>query len=211
MSGFAATEVTIKTAEKSLMIGLSFSVAVGEVLTIMGSSGSGKSSLLSYVVGSLSSEIQASGKLYLNDRRIDHLQISDRKVGILFQDDLLFPHLSVGENILFAMREPKDKKTRIQIINEHLKEAGLEDFFNRKPSTLSGGQRARVGALRTLLSKPQLILLDEPFSKLDKSLRSNFRNYVFSEIKKQNIPCILVTHDEVDAPSSSHKIVLEAI
>lgn len=206
MSVFRAMNISISINDKSLFKNLSFEVKPGEVFAVMGASGSGKSSLLNYIVGSLPSTLQASGQLFLDDRRIDHLKIEDRKVGILYQDDLLFPHLNVGENLLFAMKEPQDRKSRINIVDTNLEKAGLAGFFNRKPGTLSGGQRARVGALRTLLSNPKLILLDEPFSKLDKSLRSNFRDFIFTELKQQKIPCVIVTHDLDDIPAGSHKI-----
>ncbi len=208
MSIFRAINISISVNDKTLFQNLSFEIKPGEVFAIMGSSGSGKSSLLSYIVGSLLPTIQASGQLFLGDRRIDQLKIENRKVGILYQEDLLFPHLNVGENLLFAMKEPQDRKSRINIVNSNLEKAGLTSFFTRKPSTLSGGQRARVGALRTILSKPQLILLDEPFSKLDKSLRSNFREFIFMELKQQKIPCVIVTHDLDDIPLGSHKILI---
>ncbi len=209
MSIFRAMNISISVNDKSLFKNLSFEVKPGEVFAVMGASGSGKSSLLNYIVGSLPPALQASGQLFLDDLRIDHLKIEDRKVGILYQDDLLFPHMNVGENLLFAMKEPQDRKSRINIVDTNLEKAGLAGFFNRKPGTLSGGQRARVGALRTLLSNPKLILLDEPFSKLDKSLRSSFRDFVFTELKQQKIPCVIVTHDLDDIPAGSHKIQIE--
>lgn len=209
MSIFRAMNISINVNDRELFKNLSFEVKPGEVFVVMGASGSGKSSLLNYIVGSLPQTLQASGQLFLDDRKIDHLKIEDRKVGILYQDDLLFPHLNVGENLLFAMKEPQDRKSRINIIDTNLEKAGLAGFFNRNPGTLSGGQRARVGALRTLLSNPKLILLDEPFSKLDKSLRSSFRDFVFTELKQQNIPCVIVTHDLDDIPAGSHKIQIE--
>ena len=209
MSIFRAMNISISVNDKSLFKNLSFEVKPGEVFAVMGASGSGKSSLLYYIVGSLPPALQASGQLFLDDLRIDHLKIEDRKVGILYQDDLLFPHMNVGENLLFAMKEPQDRKSRINIVDTNLEKAGLAGFFNRKPGTLSGGQRARVGALRTLLSNPKLILLDEPFSKLDKSLRSSFRDFVFTELKQQKIPCVIVTHDLDDIPAGSHKIQIE--
>lgn len=208
MSDFKVNNVSIRINDKHFVKNLSFEVAPGKVFALMGPSGSGKSSLLSYIVGSLSTSFQASGELYIGHRRIDELRIEDRKVGILFQDDLLFPHMSVGENLLFAMKDPSDTKGRINIIESALVKAGLDGFFKRKPSSLSGGQRARVGALRAILSSPQLLLLDEPFSKLDRSLRESFRDFVFSEIKSRAIPCVLVTHDAEDIPPESNKIDL---
>lgn len=209
MSIFKAMNISISVNDKALFHNLSFEVKPGEVFAVMGASGSGKSSLLSYIVGSLPPTFQASGQLFIDDQKIDQLNIENRKVGILYQDDLLFPHLNVGENLLFAMKEPQDRKSRINVVDTNLEKAGLAGFFNRKPGTLSGGQRARVGALRTILSNPKLILLDEPFSKLDKSLRSSFRDFVFTELKQQEIPCVIVTHDLDDIPAGSHKILIE--
>lgn len=209
MSIFRAMNISISVNDKVLFKNLSFEVKPGEVFAVMGASGSGKSSLLSYIVGSLPPTFQASGQLFIGDQRIDQLNIQNRKVGILYQDDLLFPHLNVGENLLFAMKEPQERKSRINIVESSLEKAGLTGFFNRKPGTLSGGQRARVGVIRTFLSNPKLILLDEPFSKLDKSLRSSFRDFVFTELKQQEIPCIIVTHDLDDIPAGSHKNLIE--
>lgn len=208
MSGLKVNNLTISINKKTIFTSLSFEVARGEILAIMGASGSGKSSLLSYIAGSLPAEVKGSGKLYLDQIQIEKLPILERKVGILFQDDLLFSHLNVGENLLFAMTEKLERKVRVERATKALQNAGLDGFFFRKPSTLSGGQRARVSLLRTLLSNPKIILLDEPFSKLDKSLRKSFRHFVFSEIKKQDIPCILVTHDPDDIPAGAKTIDL---
>ena len=208
MSGLHIENLSIAIEGKILFKNINASIAGKEVLAIMGPSGSGKSSLLSYIAGFLPNEFQGSGKLFLDDVGMNEMPFSERKVGLLFQDDLLFPHMNVGENLMFAMTEKTSAKVRVARATAALQSAGLEGFYDRRPATLSGGQKSRVSVLRTLLSNPRLVLLDEPFSKLDQSLRANFRDFVFSEIRKANIPCIIVTHDPADVPIGSEVIHL---
>jgi putative thiamine transport system ATP-binding protein len=124
----------------------------------------------------------------------------------LYQDALLFPHLSVAGNIAFAM--PKgEQKLRAEKISHALTEVGLAGLENRQPDSLSGGQQARVALLRVLLSQPKAILLDEPFSKLDSQLRQETRQLVFDQIKQHQLPAIMVTHDESDAIAANGKVI----
>ena len=192
--------------------GLSFDVAAGEVLSIMGPSGSGKSTLLNWLIGALPDSFEAKGELSLDKRLLNDLTTQERQVGILFQNDMLFPHLSVGANLAFAVPsiakgevksgEVVDKHQRKKLIEEALSDAGMEGFYARDPATLSGGQRARVSALQSLMAEPKALLLDEPFSRLDKDRRQQFREFVYQRITALNIPAILVTHDDEDVPSS---------
>jgi putative thiamine transport system ATP-binding protein len=178
----------------------------GEVLTIMGPSGSGKSTLLNWLVGMLPSDFQASGELYLNGQNITHTASHVRHIGLLYQDPLLFPHLTVEGNIAFAM--PKgEKQTRREQINEALDQVGLTGMGKRCPQNLSGGQQARVALLRVLLSKPKAILLDEPFSKLDSQLRQEIRQLVFEQIQRYSLPAVMVTHDQSDATAAQGKVI----
>lgn len=193
--------LTISHAGKSLFSGLSLTVDRGEVVTITGVSGSGKSTLLSWMVGDLDPSFSATGELWLNDARRDTLPIEARHIGLLFQDDLLFPHLSVGQNLAFALpARLKDAKARRQRVAQTLADIGLAGFHDRDPATLSGGQRARVSLMRSLLAEPLALLLDEPFSRLDAVLRTQFRAFVFEQIERQNMPTLLVTHDPADVP-----------
>jgi len=188
------------------LLSLDEEIQGGEVLTIMGPSGSGKSTLLNWLAGMLPSHFTASGEVYLNDQNITQTASHLRHIGLLYQDPLLFPHLSVEGNIAFAM--PKgDKQTRRQTISEALQQVGLSGMEKRNPQSLSGGQQARVALLRVLLSKPQAILLDEPFSKLDTQLRQETRQLVFEQIKQHRIPVIMVTHDESDAIAAQGKVI----
>ena len=199
--------LTISNAEKSLFSAMSLAVDEGEVVTLTGVSGSGKSTLLNWMIGDLDPSFSATGELWLNSLRCDTLPIEARHIGLLFQDDLLFPHLSVGHNLAFALPAKfRDAKDRRQRVEQTLSDIGLVGFHDRDPATLSGGQRARVSLMRTLLAEPRALLLDEPFSKLDAALRTQFRAFVFEQIARQKIPTLLVTHDPADVPQGGRAI-----
>jgi len=199
--------LTITHAQGPLFSGLSLTVAAGEVLTLTGVSGSGKSTLLNWMIGDLDPHFCATGQLWLGGVRRDTLPIEVRHIGILFQDDLLFGHLSVGQNLAFALpAKLKGAQARRQRVEQTLSGIGLAGFHDRDPATLSGGQRARVSLMRTLLAEPQALLLDEPFSRLDAVLRTQFRAFVFEQIALQRIPTLLVTHDPADVPPGGRVI-----
>ncbi|MCM2296813.1 ATP-binding cassette domain-containing protein [Rhodoferax sp.] len=195
------SNLTLSLGGKSLFADLSLVVDNGDIVTVAGVSGSGKSTLLNWMIGDLDPAFAATGELWLNESRRDTLPIEARRIGILFQDDLLFPHLSVGQNLAFALPARfTGARARRQRVAQTLAEMGLDGFHDRDPATLSGGQRARVSLMRTLLAEPQALLLDEPFSKLDAALRLQFRSFVFAQITHQRIPTLLVTHDPADVP-----------
>ena len=192
--------------QHELLLSLNEQVKGGEILTIMGPSGSGKSSLLNWLTGTLPSGFSANGEVWLNGENINNLPAHLRHIGVLYQDALLFSHLSVSGNIAFAM--PKgNKKQRLEKIEHALEQVGLKGMANRHPDNLSGGQQARVALLRMLLSEPKAILLDEPFSKLDTQLRVDTRQLVFSQIRDHKLPAIMVTHDHSDAEAANGKLI----
>lgn len=176
----------------------SLDVAPGETVTLMGPSGSGKSSLLAYIGGDLPAAMEGQGEILLNLRPLNALPPEKRGIGRIFQDDYLFPHMTVGENLLFALAEGPRAERMIRM-EQALKVCGLEGFAARPPHSLSGGQRARVALMRALLAAPAVMLLDEPFSKLDRPLRAAMRSFTFEHIGSRKIPAILVTHDREDA------------
>lgn len=205
--GLCLEDVSISVHGRELLR-LSASVAPGEVMTVMGPSGSGKSSLLAYLAGTLSSAFTAQGQILLDGCSLLGLPPEKRRLGILFQDDLLFPHLSVGGNLAFALpASVRGRRARRAAVEEALATADLAGFADRDPATLSGGQRARAALMRVLVSQPRALLLDEPFSKLDASLRESFRAFVFAEVKMLGLPAIMVTHDPADAAAAAGALV----
>jgi putative thiamine transport system ATP-binding protein len=201
--------VSIALPGRVLIPAFDVTVAPGECVTLMGRSGSGKSTLLAFISGALDAAFTASGRVLIGGTEITHLAPERRRAGILFQDDLLFPHLSVGGNLAFALEaQVRDRNQRRARIEQALGEAGLEGFADRDPATLSGGQRARVALMRTLLSGPKVLLLDEPFNKLDVQLRGDFRQFVFEHAAERGLPMLLVTHDEADAPTGGRVLRL---
>jgi putative thiamine transport system ATP-binding protein len=208
VSGLRLVNVHLAAAGRSLVSGLDLVVEPGEVAALMGPSGCGKSSLLALVGGSLDPGITAVGEVWLNGTRVDRLPAEKRRIGILFQDDLLFPHLSVGENLAFALpRAIASRDERRARIEAALVEAGLAGFAERDPATLSGGQRARVAMMRALLAEPKALLLDEAFAALDTVLRRSFRAFVFDHARAAGLPVLMATHDPADAEAAEARIV----
>ena len=189
------------------LLAVSHHVQPGQVLTIMGPSGVGKSTLLAFVTGTLARDFSARGSVWLDGRDITHAAPHQRRVGILFQDDLLFPHLSVGANLAFGLARGGTAGTRQAKVAEALAEVNMDDFADRDPATLSGGQKARVALMRMLLSDPCALLLDEPFSRLDAALRAQVRDLVFARAKARGLPVLLVTHDAEDAAAAGGDII----
>jgi putative thiamine transport system ATP-binding protein len=191
-----------------VLVALSLTVDPGEVLTIMGPSGSGKSTALAAILGTLTRDFMREGRIFLGERDITNLPPHLRRVGLLFQDDVLFPHLSVGQNLAFAIPpDTKGRTARHTLIEGALRSADLSGFANRDPATLSGGQRARVALMRTLLASPCALLLDEPFSRLDTALRGQIRSFVLERVRREGVPAILVTHDAEDASAAAGRVV----
>lgn len=190
----------------SPLVTISQFVAPGEVLAVMGPSGSGKSTLLAYVGGFLDKAFVAKGRILLDGQDVTKFEPEQRHLGLMFQEPLLFPHLSVGRNLMFGIPAQVSKRAdRLAQVESALVEADLEGYFHRDPATLSGGQQARVALMRLLLSRPKALLLDEPFSRLDVELREKIRHFVFKQARENALPVLLVTHDEDDAKSANAK------
>ena len=191
-----------------VLLAVTHRIEPGSVLTVMGPSGSGKSTLLAYIGGFLGPAFSASGKVFCAGDEITALAAEERHAGILFQDPLLFPHMSVGGNLLFAIpASVRGRAARSELVQEALEGVGLAGTAGRDPDTLSGGQKARVALARVLLSAPRMLLLDEPFSKLDAGLRSQMRELVFAKARAGRLPVLLVTHDEADAEAAGGPVV----
>lgn len=205
--GLRLDHLTITLGDRRL-VDLDECIAPGEILTVMGPSGSGKSTLLSVLIGQPDQGFDVSGRVLLDGQDLQGMGPQARRIGLLFQDDLLFPHLSVGENLGFALpASVKGRAAREARIAAALEAADLAGFATRDPATLSGGQRARVALMRCLLSAPRALLLDEPFSRLDSDLRRQMRDFVFGRVRAEGIPAILVTHDQEDALAAGGKVI----
>lgn len=195
--------VTLSLNGQPLFAPLSAVAEAGKILTIMGPSGVGKSSLLDFIGGHLAPELQANGEVTLNGYSLHGMPAHQRKIGMLFQDPSQFPHLSVAGNLAFGLTGGN----RPARIAKALDQVGLQGFENRDPATLSGGEKTRVALMRTLLSAPAAVLLDEPFAKLDQATRASVRAMVIAHVTSANIPAIMVTHDDEDAAAAQGPVI----
>ncbi|MEP7280541.1 MAG: ATP-binding cassette domain-containing protein [Rubrivivax sp.] len=199
--------MTIRHAERVLVPALTAQVGAGEVLVVTGPSGAGKSSLLAWLAGLLEPPLTGAGRVLLDGRDLTPLPVEQRRIGLLFQDDLLFPHLSVRDNLLFAVPAGA-RAARIARAEAALAEAELDGLGQRRPHALSGGQRSRVALLRALLGEPRALLLDEPFARLDTALRERMRRFTWERLRARGVPAVLVTHDPDDAPPGAQRVDL---
>jgi iron(III) transport system ATP-binding protein len=178
---------------------LSFDLGPGEIACLLGSSGCGKTTMLRLIAGF---EVPSAGSIRLNGVTIasDKSQIpaEARRIGMVFQDYALFPHLSIAANIGFGLREKSAPATR-QRVDEMLDLIGLPNRSENYPHELSGGQQQRVALARALAPQPHLLLLDEPFSNLDVELRERLSIEVRNILKRAGMAAILVTHDQNEA------------
>jgi putative thiamine transport system ATP-binding protein len=197
--GLELSNACLSVNGRSLITDLSLRIAPGNILTLMGKSGAGKSSLVAFICGALDPAFQSCGAVRLDGADVTRLPIEKRRIGVLFQDDLLFAHMTVAENLAFAVPQGIARNERSRRVIAALEEAELAEFAGRDPATLSGGQRSRAALMRAILAEPRALLLDEPFSRLDSELRARIRTFTFSVISRRNIPALLVTHDQADA------------
>ncbi len=187
---------------------VTLSVDAGTVTTVMGPSGVGKTTLLHAIAGHLPAGFELTGHITLNGRPLNGLPAEQRRIGMMFQEAGLFPHLSVGDNLAFGLHATvRGRRARSQAVDRALAAAGLEGMGERDPATLSGGQRARAALMQSLLAEPEAILLDEPFSRLDQALRTGIRTFVLDHIRARSIPALLVTHDPADAEAAGGPVI----
>ncbi len=178
----------------------------GETLALLGPSGSGKTTLLRLIAGL---ERPDSGKIWLSGREVTHLPAEQRKVGLVFQDYALFPHLSVWDNVAFGLVEhhwPKvEIKTRVGML---LDMVGLSGLARRKPERLSGGERQRVALVRALAVRPALLLLDEPLGALDLRLRETLLLELKRVLRESGVSAVVVSHDQTEAFSLASRVAV---
>jgi len=185
---------------------ITLEVAAGELVALLGPSGCGKTTLLRIIGGF---QPQTSGKVVIGGKLVDHLPAHHRDIGIVFQNYALFPHLSVAENIAYgldARRVPRAR--RKPRIDEMLDMIQLGHLADRYPRQLSGGQQQRVALARALAVEPRILLLDEPFSALDKSLRMDMQIEIKRLQRQSGVTCVMVTHDQEEALSMADRVAV---
>ena len=181
---------------------LSFAVEPGNVLAVVGPSGCGKSTLLATIAGITPA---LSGSVTIGDREVTSLPVNERKVGMVFQEALLFPHLNVRDNVAYGpRRHGVDRSHARDEADRLLTWVDLADFGDRSIEELSGGQAQRVSLARALAAEPDVLCLDEPFSALDAPLRARLAEDVLAIIARARIPAIHVTHDPTEARAMTH-------
>lgn len=192
--------------QQAILDDISFVVHPGEFLTLLGPSGCGKTTLLRMISGF---EQPSSGHIYINGACVNHLPPQQRDVHTVFQSYALFPHLSVFENVAFALRCKRIAEDEVRSrVAESLRLVQLDSYASRNIKQLSGGQQQRVAIARAIINRPQVLLLDEPLSSLDHSLRKTMQ-YELKQLQKTlNMTFIFVTHDQEEALSMSDRIVV---
>ena len=200
--------VTKRFGDVSVVEDFNLEVADGELLVLVGGSGSGKSTILRMVAGL---ETVSSGSIRIGDREITHLRPRERDVAMVFQDYALYPHMTVRENLSLGLRLRKIARTEIdRRVAWAAGILGLEPLLDRKPKQLSGGQRQRVAMGRAMVREPMVFLFDEPLSNLDAGLRAQMRIEIGSLQRRLSTTTIYVTHDQVEAMTLGDRIVVLA-
>ena len=179
-------------ADKAVLRDVNFVVPTGQIACLLGGSGSGKTTALRLIAGF---EQAQSGDIQLGERSLNAVAAHQRRIGMVFQDHALFPHLTVADNIAFGLTQG-DKKARVAQLLELI---DLSQHAQSYPHELSGGQQQRVALARSLAPRPQLLLLDEPFSSLDIELRTRLAREVRDILKAEGVTALMVTHDQQEA------------
>jgi iron(III) transport system ATP-binding protein len=214
MNSIQLENISFEKKQQKILQNISFELDLNQNLSILGHSGSGKSSMLRIISGL---EIPNGGKVFLNEKLVSCVEnkkvkhftaVEKRGVGFVFQDLALFPHLTVLQNILFGMTKLKSKKEKLAVAESILKTIEMIPYAERYPHELSGGQKQRVALARSLAPNPSLVLLDEPFSSLDQELRTRLCKYTKNILQKSNVPGVLVTHDVNEALYFGDKILI---
>ncbi len=200
--------ISVSYAQRQVVHNVSLQLLPGEVGCLLGPSGCGKSTLLRAIAGF---ESIRSGAISLNSEMISNPQSTlppeKRNIGMVFQDISLFPHLTIEDNIRFGIKH-LSKDSQFKRTQQLLSLVGLEDYTKSYPHQLSGGQQQRIAIARALAPKPQLILLDEPFSGLDAKLKESLVPQIRSILKQEQVSAILVSHDQNEAFAIADKIAI---
>lgn len=196
--------LNLRFGHSNVLHQLHLSVEQNEIICLLGASGCGKTTLLKAIAGLLPIE---QGEIYLAEKNLQCIHAEHRKIGLIFQDYALFPHLTVEDNIRFGLSQLTNKAQQ-EIVKSMLSVVKLEGLEQRYPHQLSGGQQQRVAIARALACKPELLLLDEPFSNIDSQTRYTMIQEIKHILKSQNVAAIFVTHSKEEAFAFADKIAV---
>lgn len=198
-------DLNLSYAGRPLLRDFSLTVAAGEIVALLGPSGCGKSSLLKMIAGLAAPD---SGQLWFDGQNLAGVPPERRSFALMFQDFALFPHLDVLGNVMFGLIEQRVAKAEASAqARRMLADVGLAGFETRRVWALSGGEQQRVALARALITRPRLMLLDEPFSALDASLRASLGDEFRRRLKAVSMPAILVTHDAAEAERLADRVL----
>ena len=194
---------------RDFTLDLSLQVADGEIMVLMGGNGAGKTTVLRMTAGLLtpdSGTIEIGEKILYNHQTKINYPVQDRNIGYVFQNAAVFPHMTVYDNVAFGLRSRHlDSLTLSERTDEWLDRLAISDLARIKAGHLSGGQKQRVALARAMATEPHLLMLDEPFTALDRRNQIAVREWICLCVQEQNIPCLLVTHDLGDAEAVGNR------
>ena len=201
----ALTDITINYEGRTILDNASLSVAPGEIVSLVGPSGSGKTTLLRVIAGL---EHPSQGTVVIDNKLMTGVPTHKRDVGLVFQDNQLFPHLSVFDNIAYSLRIKRvSKALQIEKVNEMLSLIGMEDLAHRDVGQLSGGEAKRIAVARALVADPFILLLDEPLTGLDTELHDRLLDDMGALLRARQTTVVHVTHDHNEAARLSDRVV----
>ena len=190
--------------DKRVLDNISLHIERGEIVSLLGTSGSGKTTLLNIILGLTQMN---NGKIIFNGVDVSNVRMRDRNFNIVFQDYALFPHLNAFENIIYGLKNKKGLTSDAEV-QEYIELLGLKPHLNKSVGELSGGQKQRVALARTLVAKPDILLLDEPLSALDGVIKESIKQHIKKIAEELQLTTIIVTHDPEEALTLSDKVLI---